>query len=307
MKQTSKTFIVYASIVVIGFCGIFIISRFLDRNRAPVPDDSDIAIEGKRLKGFILGTEGLIADWYWMSSLQYVGDKLAKSQSDYVNLNDLRSFNMRLLYPYLDNATDLDPKFIAAYTYGAMVLPAIDPDKAIKLTQKGIANNPDNWRLYQYQGYIYWRLKEYAKAAEAYDRGSQIEGAAQFMKMMAAAMKTQGGSRDTAREMYSQMLAEAKDQSTIDNTRLRLMELDSLDERDAIQSAINKTKEISGQCPRALEEILPLLKNIKLTAGKDFRLDDENNLIDPSGAPYILDRETCEVKLDPARTKIPQM
>ncbi len=192
-----------------------------------------------------------------------------------------------------------------AYGYGATILPTIDTRLAIKLTEKGIANNPDAWRLYHYLGYIYWKLKDFDKAAAAYDKGSQIEGSASFMKMMAAAMRTQGGSRDTARAMYQQMLAEGTDQQTRSNAEFRLKEIDSLEERDAIRAALKAFNEKTGDCPQSLSQILPLLRSVRLPGGKDFRVDNANNLVDPSDAPYILDRQSCVVKLDPARTKMP--
>src|SRR5258707_850764 len=139
-------------IIVVGFLAVFRLSGYVEAVRPALPDeyvDSDLTVRGSKLKGFALGTEGLIADYYYIRSLQYVGDKLVKSKSEFINLDDLRDLNPRLLYPLLDNATDLDPHFIAAYSYGAVVLPAIDPEKAVRLANKGIANNPTHWRLYQ--------------------------------------------------------------------------------------------------------------------------------------------------------------
>src|SRR5437773_156352 len=137
-------------IVAAGFAAIFLLSGFIERNKPGLPEgyeDSDLAFNGSNLKGYAFGFEGLIADFYWMRSLQYVGDKLVKSNDEFINIDNLTNLNPRLLYPYLKTATDLDPQFIMAYTYGALVLPAIDPAKAIDLANKGIANNPKAWRL----------------------------------------------------------------------------------------------------------------------------------------------------------------
>lgn len=306
---SAKTIVAAASVVILGFTGVFLLSNFLEKNRIALPEayqDSDLALQGKRLKGFALGAEGLLADWYWVQSLQYLGNKIDQSESDYINVEDLSSLNPRLLYPYLDNATDLDPKFMAAYSYGAIVLPAVDRSKAIQLTEKGIANNPEAWRLFQYLGYIHWRSKSYEKAAEVYDRGSLIAGVPPFMKMMAAAMRTEGGSRDTARAMYQQMFDEAENQQTRSNAEFRLWEIDSLEERDAIRSALKKFADANGRCPRLLKEILPLLRTIELSGGKDFRMDASNNLVDPTGAPYILDEASCEVRPGPQSKLSPQ-
>lgn len=305
MSKGIAQFVLYGIIIAAGFGGVFGLSNYLEKNRISLPEsyeDEDLSLQGKRLKGFALGGEGLMADWYWMQSLQYLGGKLVRTESETINLNDLRGLNPRLLYPYLDNATDLDPKLMAAYTYGATMLPAIDNDQAIALTQKGIANNPDSWNLYHLLGYIYWTNKDYDKAAKAYDEGIKIEGAPQFMKLMAASLRTQGGSRETARAMYGQMLASNPDQQTKSNAEFRIQELDFLDERDAIDAALKSFKERQGRCASTWNELVPSLRNVKLPAGNEFELDKSDNLVDPTGMPYMIDAASCRVQLGPEST-----
>ncbi len=305
----SKQTILAIAVIILGFVAVFGLSSFLEKNRPALPagfEDEDVAVQGANLKGYALGFEGLIADWYWMKSLQYLGGKIVNSKEN-LSLDNLNSLNPRLLYPYLNNATDLDPKFISVYEYGAMVLPAIDKEKAIELTQKGIDSNPDNWRLYHYLGYIHWQLKDYEKAAEVYRQGSQISDAPNFMKSMAAKMKSEGGNRETARIIYRQMFDEAQDEQVRENANIRLLQLDSLDERDIIQKVLNDFKLKNNRCPNNWREILPLMKNEKLTDGRDFRIDNSGNLVDPSGASYLLKNTdgNCDVSLDFSKTKIP--
>jgi len=300
MKKNSVTTLISFIVIICGFAAIFGIGSYLEKIRPALPagyEDEDLSLQGARLKGYSFGFEGLIADWYWMKSLQYVGDKILKNPSANVSIEDLTALNPRLLYPYLDNATTLDPQFMTAYYYGAVVLPSINKEQAIMLVQKGIANNPDNWRLYQQLGYIYWKLNDYEKAAEVYSQGAAINGAAPFMKMMAANMKADGGSRQTARAIYTQMIAEAEDSQTKKAIETRLMSLDSLEERDAIRAALKDFQQKSGRCAQNWNEIIPLLKNVKLPDGLEFHLDRANNLVDPSNTPYVLNKEKCEVEL----------
>jgi tetratricopeptide (TPR) repeat protein len=295
-------------IVLAGWAGVFSVSTYITQNRPALQSDwidEDLYLSGGRLKGFVFGTEGLLADWYWIRSLQYVGNKLVTAKDDEVNIEDLRPLNPRLLYPYLNTATDLDPKFMAAYTYGAVVLPAIDPELAIKLTKKGIANNPESWRLYQYLGYIYWRLERYDEASEAYSVGSQVPSAPPFLHLMAAAMKGQAGSRDTAREIYSQMARDESDAQTQYYAQFRLMWLDSLDEQDGIRSALQTFRERNGRCVASWNELIPFLKTVKLPQGKLLRIDVRNQVVDPSDVPYIFDREKCDVHINYAESKVP--
>lgn len=307
MSKNSKQTIISIAALIFGFALIFVLSNFIQSHRPNITEsytDEDLALQGAKLKGYSLGFEGLIADWYWIQSLQYVGEKVLKAEGT-VSLDNLKPLNPRLLYPLLDNATDLDPHFLVPYSYGAIVLPAIDTGQAIKITEKGIANNPNEWRMYQQLGYIYWRLKNYGKAAEIYEKGSKIQDAPPFMQMMSALMKTQGGNRSTARAMYEQMFRDAQDSQTKQFAEMRLSQIDSLDERDAIRAGLQQFKEKTNRCANSWSEIFPLLKSVKLPNGKEFRIDKSNNLVDPSDAPYILDKETCDVKLDAVKTKIP--
>ena len=310
MVGSVKTIGSIAAILIIvgGLASIYAIEDSIERNRPSTLvewNDEDLSVHGGRLRGFVFGTEGLIADWYWIRSLQYVGHKLVDAGDTKVDIDDLRPLNPRLLYPYLDTATDLDPQFMGAYTYGAVVLPAIDPELAIKLTRKGISNNPESWRLYQYLGYIYWKLERYEEASATYAAGSHVSGAPPFLNLMSAAMKTQGGSRDTAREIYGQMAADESDSQTQYYAKLRLQWIDSLEEQDGIRSALKIFQDRNGRCANSWNELIPFLKPIKLPHGLAFHLDGRNQVVDPSGVPYIIDSQKCDVHLNFADTKVP--
>lgn len=283
------------------------LSNYAEKVRPALPDDyidSDLQVQGKRLKGFVFGMDGLVADWYFVRSLQYIGYKLVKNEGE-INLDDLRDLNPRLLYPLLDSATDLDPHYMIAYSYGAIVLPAIDPEKAIAIAKKGIANNPTQWRLYQYLGYVYWRLKQYDAAAATFEQGAKVEGAPPFMKLMAAAMQNAGGSRATARTIYTQMLEGSDDDAVRSTAEKNLLELDSLDERDAINAALAAFQQRAGRCAQSFAEIQPILTAVDLPDGREFRVDARGRIVDPTDAPYLLDHATCKVKLDAERTRLP--
>ncbi|MBX3283225.1 MAG: hypothetical protein KF756_12180 [Acidobacteria bacterium] len=308
MKHRSllKDIVLPAVIVIAGFAVLSPLSDLVASRKPELPEnykDADLSLKGSDLKGYLLGADSLVADWFWMRSLQYIGDKVVNSKED-LQLDDLRNLNPRLLYPMLDSATDLDPHFIAPYAYGAMVLPAIDGEQAIAITKKGIENNPKEWRLYQHLGYIYWRAKLYDQAAAAYEKGSKVEGAAPFMQLMAASMRTEGGSRSTARAIYQEMYVSAPDDSVKKTAESRLQELQWFDERDAIDAKLAEAKAKTAECPPRLADISSALLTVKLPAG-DFAVNARGELVDPTGAPYLLDRAECRVVLDRSKTKLP--
>ena len=141
-------------VVVAGLACAALLIGWTDSLRPP-PDpnaiDESLYLNGKTARRISLSFNGLVADWYWMRSLQYVGKKILSHPGD-VALDDLSKLNLKLLAPLLDTATTLDPEFLDPYEYAAIVLPAVDVQEAIRITQKGIAANPNAWRLYQHLG-----------------------------------------------------------------------------------------------------------------------------------------------------------
>jgi tetratricopeptide (TPR) repeat protein len=290
-----------AVLIVISLAVATFLTGVLEQRRPQLPPglaDTDLDLHGSRLEGFAFGMEGLLADWYYMRSLQYIGHKLLDNKGAEINLDDLRALNPRLLYPLLENATDLDPRFLAAYEYGAMVLPSIDAEKAIALTRKGIENNSDKWRLYQHLGYVYWRLERYGEAAEAYERGAAVAGAPPIMRLMASNMRSDGTSRETFRTVYSEMLASSTDERVREMAERKLRELNTAEDSEAIDRVLDEFKTRNGRCANNLREVSAMLFAAPRPAGRPLRIDAANRLVDPSGKPYAIDRQTCKVKTD---------
>ena len=118
-------------------------------------------------------------------------------------------------------------------------------------------------------------------------------------------MKSEGGRRETAREIYQQMYDEAADTQTRENALLRLLQLDSLDERDGLDFVLLRFKEKSGRCANRWREIFTDLRNVRLANGKDFRIDETGDIVDPSNVPYVLDKKDCKAKLNIEESRIP--
>lgn len=292
LSEKTRT-LVQVTIIVFGLTGVVFMSRWIDAHR-PAPataEDESLYLDGATAKRLSLGFNGLAADWYWMRSLQYVGNKILKAREDLV-IDDLGELNVKLLAPMLDTATTLDPHFLEPYEYAAIVLGSVDVDEAIRITVKGIEANPEAWRLYHHLGYIYWQQQNYQAASETYAKGSRIAGAPAWMEAMSARMAAEGGSRGVAREIYGRMYEQATDERVRDMARRRLMQVDSFDQRDALRKILNAYKQQVKRCPASWKEIEPVLRTLK------WRLSATGAPLDPSDTPYALDAERCEVLLD---------
>lgn len=298
MNDRTKT-LALGLVVVIGMTCAALLVRRLDMLRPPEDPnaiDESLYVNGKTARRISLGFNGLAADWYWMRSLQYVGRKIINDND--VPLDNLGLLNLKLLAPLLDTATTLDPEFLDPYEYAAIVLPSINVNEAIRITQKGIEANPNEWRLYHHLGYIYWQQHDYQAASEYYGRGAQIAGAPPWMEAMKAKMAADGGSRSTAREIYARMYEGSADEKVKDMARKHLLQLDSLDQRDGLRKLFAAYQSRTGKCPNSWKDVESVLRALRI------EVDASGAPLDPSGMPYVLRAGACEVDLDP-KSEIP--
>ncbi|MGI8919922.1 MAG: tetratricopeptide repeat protein [Pyrinomonadaceae bacterium] len=281
--------------LLVALAGVIGVSRLIESQRSEAlqaTTEDQLYLNGATVRRVSLGFNGLAADWYWMRSLQYVGRKvLANGQS--LQLDNLGALNLKLLPPLLDTATTLDPQFLEPYEYAAIVLPGIDVKEAIRITQKGIAANPSSWRLYQHLGYIHWQQQDYEAARNTYREGAKLPGAPAWMQAMQARMAAEGGSRDTAREIYQHMYEQSEDEKVKEMARRRLLQLRSFDEREGLRRLMSAYKSQTGRCPTTWTELAPALRSLRI------QLDAAAAPFDPSGIAYVMLANKCDVETDP--------
>ena len=228
----------------------------------------------KVLKRISLGYEGLLADIYWTRAVQYFG---------YRHYNNATNYN--LLGPLLEITTALDPHLVPAYHFGASFLSpappwgAGQPDRAIQLIEYGIQNNPNEWHLYYDLGFVYYMdLKNYAKASQAFDQGSQVPGSHPFLKVLAAQMAAHAGDYETSRMLWTATYESSHDslirQNAIDH--LRALKVD--EDVTHLQAAVTRFGKRTGRLPSSFSELL---------AAEGLR----GVPVDPDGNPYRFTRE----------------
>jgi tetratricopeptide (TPR) repeat protein len=299
--RRSRRTLVLLIVIIAGMAGVVSMARWLDDHR-PAPDvkleEEKLYLAGQTVRRLSLSFNGLVADWYWMRALQYVGGKVLNVPS-HVPIDNLGQLDLRLLAPFLDTATTVDPQFMEPYEYAAIVLPEVDLQEGIRITKKGIAANPSAWRLYHHLGYIYWRQGDFQTAAETYGKGAVLSGAPRWMEAMKARMATEGGSRDLAREIYTRMYEEPGDSKVKEMAERHLMQLDSLDQREAIRRVLTLYQSKARRCPSSWREIEPVLRSLRLP------MDSTGAPLDPAGTPYVLVNGNCDVDIDP-KSLVPQ-
>lgn len=221
-----------------------------------------------------LGFDALLADVYWIRSIQHFGGtRRAADDAD-------KSY--RLLYPLLELTTSLDPHFTVAYRFGAIFLSEPPPsgpgrtDQAIALLDRGLAADPKKWQYAHDAAFVhYWWRRDFKAAASWFDRASRIEGAPWWLRSMAATTLAQGGDRESSRRLWQQLRENADNDWLRSSAERSLAQLDAMDQMDALAGLIRRYTDATGNAPESWEALRPYgLRGVPL---------------DPTGTPFVLD------------------
>ena len=204
----------------------------------------------------------LAADLYWIRAIQHYGaTKLRltaalRAGPEPPPMIAAVPDEYRLLYPLLDLATALDPRFTIAYRFGAVFLaepyPAGPgrPDLAIALLEKGLRERPDKWEYMEDIGFVhYWYNHDYRTAAQWFRKASEVPGAPWWLGSLAATTLVQGGDRRSSRLMWDAIRQSAENDWLRGDAERRLAQLRALDDIDALQRAVDDYARRAGRPP----------------------------------------------------------
>ena len=238
-------------------------------------------LSGKQLSRLAPGFEDLLADLYWLRTVQYYGGQRIWGGSRY-----------DLLAPLIDVVTDLDPRLEIAYRYGAIFLSekppvgAGDPRTGVAILEKGVRNNPLNWRLRQDLGFlIFTFLDDSKRGADVLMEAARLPGAPFWLESLAAQVLYKGGDRETSRRIWKGMYEQAEEGPMKYNALAHLRYLDALDQAEAIGRLVRAYEARTGRKPESLDQ----LRAAGLLRGAPA---------DPSGTPFAYDQETGRVSID---------
>lgn len=253
--------------------GACILQQRIDARVHSLPSEQEMLLVSSPalVKKLSLGYDALLADIYWTRAVQYYGGKRRDHDP-----------NFQLLAPLLEITTTLDPQLLIAYKFGAIFLTeqpprgAGRPDLAVALVQKGIRANPDEWRLWADLGFIYYAdLRDYHKAAAAYLEGSKNPRAREWMKVMAARIAQEGGSRDVSTFLWSQLYDSTQDPSIRRNALEHLQALRAEQDMEELEKLAAEYSRRAGHTPGAINDLVMagLLRGVP---------------VDPTGTPYAI-------------------
>jgi hypothetical protein len=238
---------------------------------------------GEHIRRLTPGFENLMADIYWLRTVQYFGGQRAFSTD--------KRFD--LLAPLVNITTALDPRMEIAYRYGATFLAepwpmgAGKPEEAVALLRRGGERNPRNWRLRQDLGLFYFFfLNDAVRASEVLQKAGQLPGAPPFLNNLAAQVLLKGGERQSAKMLWQQIYEQSEPGQLKDNARFHLGQLQSLDAIDTLDAASAEFARRARRPPASLEE----LRRSGLTAAP---------IVDAVGTPFEYNASTGKASLSP--------
>ncbi len=215
----------------------------------------------------------LVADVYWLRTLQHYGrTKLSKDPHKQYNL----------LEPFLDLTTSLDPRFNAAYRFGAIFLsePFPDgpgrPDQAIALLEKGLREQPGKWEYVYDIGFVeYWWRGNFQVAARRFQEAAGLPGGPSWLGPLAAVTLAQGGDRRSSRQLWRQVRESADADWLVKSAEHRLAQLDAMDQMDRLEAALGQASLRLGRSPGDWRDVVAagVLRGVPL---------------DPTGVPFVV-------------------
>ncbi len=271
-------------VLALGVSGIVVLQRHLEAHReAFSPAEETLWLpSAETLKRWSFGFEGLWADLYWVRTVQYYGRRLFRPGARFEHLDEL-----------LTLVTTLDPHFLAAYRFGAIFLAlppprgAGQPERALALLDRGLAANPDEWRLLLDKGFVLlWDMREYARAADVFLQVSQHRHAPAWTRALAAAVSARAGRREIARRIWRDRLEHGETEHVRENARYQLLCLRAEEELEFLREIVSAFRKERGRWPSSWQELIEDRKLKRIPR-------------DPLGYPYRLDPETGEVGLSP--------
>ena len=236
------------------------------------------------VKALALGYDGLLADVYWMRAVQYYGrrEEAERRPVRYKNLAGL-----------LDIVTTLDPKMLDVYRAGSVFLAEPDPvgagqpQEAVKLLDKGISFQPQEWRLWFEKGFVYfWYFKDFQKAGEVWLGASRLTPAPPWMAGLAASALSRGGAIETAKDLWRRQLEGSTRDDIKNNARNHLASIQVDEDIWTFEFVLEKYAARHGSPPDSLEALV--------RAGYLRFIP-----VDPSGIPYSYDAAAGKVSLSP--------
>ncbi len=205
----------------------------------PLPD-------GKVLRVAALGFDRLIADLFWLRTVNYLGDERVHvlGYPEAARLGEL--------------VTDIDPKFRVVYTSmnGVLTVLRHEPDAAIALLEKG-TRHLSWWKLHFLLAFNYfWEKEDWARAAHHMQIAADLPGGPPHLSLLAARLYSTAGDPETALAFVRARLAELEPGEESEALARRVVDLWITRDLRAIEASVEKYIAMHGAPPERVAQLV---------------------------------------------------
>jgi len=225
-----------------------------------------------------LGNSGLMADAFYLWSIQYYGQYRPADRFLY-------------LEPVYQLITDLDPRYFDAYRVGALIMQLPTTDEAvhkqsvIRLFDKALRNMPENYEIAEAAGWdMFIRYRDRREGIRYFDAAVKVPGAPSRIQRFLTRWRedVEGWSIDDAISYWIDVRNSYDDDYNRAVSERQIYRLVASRDTDRLDPVLEQWKIWHGRCPDRWEEVVEsgFLREAPL---------------DYFGKPYRIQEETCAV------------
>jgi len=237
------------------------------------------------IKHLSLGYHTLLADVYWLRSVQYLAEATRENEVP------------QGLYPMARFITELDPRFAMAYYFTGLNLMIYggDSEQTIDILERGARNTPQYWKTSFALGFYYFFvLQEPGKAATHMERACRYRK--DYTCMLAARMKSQAGDPDTAIGLLMGMRDQIKEKRFKRSLEQRTKELLAIKREGELTQQVGLYHEKTGKWPDSIQDLI-VAGIINKTPGHP--LPEHRFVYDPEHRRIVSDPPVVKGVFDP--------
>jgi len=273
--------IFFALLLILSSCLFMGLKLKLDQlPRKRIPGSSIIYVpSSKYLKYAALGHSSLLADMVYIWAIQYYSDYSISDR--FAHLDHIFSI-----------INELDCRYLDPYEIGAIiaVFEAKDVDLALKLLDRGLGKNPNQW-IFPFEAghYAQMLLKDYELARSYYKKTMEIEGAPPIAQRLYADASFKIMDYKTAWENWLEIFQTTDDKRIKQIASNHLYQVKAAQDIKNLQEAIMKFKERYGRNPHRLTELVrsSFLDSIpKDFDGQEYHYNSQTAEISPPSIPW---------------------
>ncbi len=279
----NKKFWVRVGLVLLGASTVYFCQIQIDLLLKKQPERELMYFPNANItKAAAFGYDNLFSDWIWMQTIQYYGQHVITD----------RQYNY--LEHMFDVLTTLDPGFIVAYNFGALLLSSDDKNipAADKLLEKGMWNNPTRWQPSFIRGFVqYVFARNYKQASRWFTISSRRPNAPDMPGRFAAFAMRKGKDLETSKALWLELYNRSSNKTEKD---LAISYINKIDRELFIQYLGKKASMYQDQKKKELQSLGDLIQ-----AGYLKQIP-----VDPLGGKFIWDASLKKVRaLERPKTK----